>query len=1053
MGPPFQGKEYPFSTERIARIAAQLSALPLELVEPVLAELPLYHVLQLHCASTARDALHNAIRISPAWSWLFHEHGDRLVKLWRVVNQFSMLWCGRAFMQKNIVREWSDSSAVLQARNSKSREPGEHVTENLELAFRKRFRTFLGSHNRAESSGSRLEPNVWLGRGIKRADRRAACMYLPASLLFSLIKDDKIPDGFESENPDAYTAADYTKTPPSIAFLDDAADALRGHAWTVQEAQLILPWIVKAFELLRQAKAYELESLKKLFDEFPELLKMPLAPQSCEPARQRHIARNLRLDARKAANSPIFAKLKSFDYNGDEYFIGRPWFRFRYAHCCLVPYNWCFDLFSKITEANPLSDENTKFPDKMMPLLKIAKAGLKTVYSYSDSTIRRTGTVGGQTRLIFRSDQNFALPVQAKELEWLSAFIKCVEWARKEYPDEYLACYERNLEISVPGYSHSGIGATMGETDYAEFVKDASVPAIVRQIEVDSKLCDENYRPNRTNLPSLLAFYLPDLTPPRRKAVLEQLFPVPELGQATRALMYESILQKILGVLKSNPLLVDESSSEGGNSEPEPSINIEVDEDNQASRINSSVTAEDELRICERILENLLLVKNNEGQDDSIPRVLSEVRLRLQQHGASRKPADHSSQAAGLKFNRKPAWVCYICRLHRHQSHALLPALCRTCGDFNLSNSRLSLPNNLDLRGRVALVTGGRVNLGFHTALRLLRCRACVIVTTRYPADAVMRFRREADSEAWESRLKILGADFRSAADAMAVAESVKDIIHTHYSGRLHILINNAAQTLTDSKETEIAAITRERALLKDVSDTSFGHWLPTTSYTPRLRGINDARTEAISFTERLGGQSTENLAVTSNSSSTVAAYSKSSWVQDLREIPYEDLISAHSVNTFVPLILIRELLPYMQKNSRALERHAYIVNVSSREGIFESRKGHPAKRGKHVHTNMSKAALNMITETEAENAWDVYGIAMNTVDPGYMSAAPEYADAFGGERPIGWSDGAGRVLWPIATGEAAARNKRKGMYSDVVWGQFLKHYGAVRVEPRFGRG
>lgn len=121
-----------------------------------------------------------------------------------------------------------------------------------------------------------------------------------------------------------------------------------------------------------------------------------------------------------------------------------------------------------------------------------------------------------------------------------------------------------------------------------------------------------------------------------------------------------------------------------------------------------------------------------------------------------------------------------------------------------------------------------------------------------------------------------------------------------------------------------------------------------------------------------------------------------------------------------------------------------YIINVSSREGIFEERTNSPAKAGKHVHTNMSKAALNMITETEAATAWHSRRVAMTTVDPGYMSAAPELEDAFGGVRPIGWEDGAGRVLWPLAVGEIDGR---------AIWGRFLKHYGAVEVDPGVGRG
>ncbi|KAI3391710.1 hypothetical protein diail_6955 [Diaporthe ilicicola] len=92
----------------------------------------------------------------------------------------------------------------------------------------------------------------------------------------------------------------------------------------------------------------------------------------------------------------------------------------------------------------------------------------------------------------------------------------------------------------------------------------------------------------------------------------------------------------------------------------------------------------------------------------------------------------------------------------------------------------------------------------------------------------------------------------------------------------------------------------------------------------------------------------------------------------------------------------------------------------------------------------MSKAGLNMITETEASNAWQKYRVCMNTVDPGYMSAAPEYEQAYGGERPLGWEDGAGRVLWPIAMGERNKKADREMTKMGPVWGRFLKHYGAA---------
>ena len=91
-----------------------------------------------------------------------------------------------------------------------------------------------------------------------------------------------------------------------------------------------------------------------------------------------------------------------------------------------------------------------------------------------------------------------------------------------------------------------------------------------------------------------------------------------------------------------------------------------------------------------------------------------------------------------------------------------------------------------------------------------------------------------------------------------------------------------------------------------------------------------------------------------------------------------------------------------------------------------------------------------MLTETEASPAWKMRRVAINTVDPGYMSAAPEieklWKEKLGeelGRCPIGWEDGAGRVLWPIAVGESG-----KG----AIWGRFLKHFGSVEVDVSVGR-
>lgn len=333
----------------------------------------------------------------------------------------------------------------------------------------------------------------------------------------------------------------------------------------------------------------------------------------------------------------------------------------------------------------------------------------------------------------------------------------------------------------------------------------------------------------------------------------------------------------------------------------------------------------------------------------------------------------------------------------------------------------------------------------------------------------------ESDADAWRDRLRVVGADFRAAADAFGVVEGVRGVLREWGEERLDVLVNNAAQTLTDSVGREERAVRREEVLrVEDGDGVVVGgggrrRLLVDAGYEARVRGgvgrligggqqqQQQQRLAGLEGGEKEVVGETGLVAVGDDGASKeLQTYTKSSWVQSLFEIPYEDVISAHAVNTFVPLILCRELLPLMGRArdeaeaaspenaaARSKKPLGYIINVSSREGIFEA-KVDAAKKGKHVHTNMSKAALNMITETEAATAWQTRRVAMNTVDPGYMSAAPEYEDAYDGIRPIGWEDGAGRVLWPIAMGE------REG---EAIWGRFLKHYGAVHVDPGVGRG
>ena len=96
-----------------------------------------------------------------------------------------------------------------------------------------------------------------------------------------------------------------------------------------------------------------------------------------------------------------------------------------------------------------------------------------------------------------------------------------------------------------------------------------------------------------------------------------------------------------------------------------------------------------------------------------------------------------------------------------------------------------------DLRGRVALLTGGRVKIGYQAGLKLLRCGAHVIVTTRFPRDSAMRYAREPDFHEWADRLEIFGLDLRHTPSVEAFC---RELVATR--PRLDFIVNNACQTV-----------------------------------------------------------------------------------------------------------------------------------------------------------------------------------------------------------------------------------------------------------------
>ncbi|KAF5336514.1 hypothetical protein D9611_006569 [Ephemerocybe angulata] len=558
------------------------------------------------------------------------------------------------------------------------------------------------------------------------------------------------------------------------------------------------------------------------------------------------------------------------------------------------------------------------------------------------------------------------------------------------------------------------------------FLQTASPDEIAAQLQIDREACRNNA------FPSLLAHVVPS----RHDKVAIALKNDPRIPLPILRMLYSDMLSAIKNhsaSISHEAPVVSEGEFVGPSDEPTTNSRVPA----------HMVPTDSDYNAALKVLRYLRLPQVKALTDSSsLDYVVQTVHAFLEQ-GAEQRALEAQPPSKPKKRRR----LCYICRYTCKQSHKLYPSLCNPCGEFNISSSALSLPKNFKFTGKVAVVTGARVNLGYHTALRLLRCKAKVIATSRYPHDAESRYSQEPDFGEWKDNLKIVGADFRTAKDVFALVEAVKRCLDEWRAEHLHLLINNAAQTLTDSVEKEDESIRREQLLLLDSTESTL---VVGNMYQARIRGGHQGH-----YTIQGGNNGGDHRLIEVSVAQDEPSYAvlapsppaiKSSWTQSISEIPYEDVISAHSINTFVPFILMRELLPLMPPKiphpPTSLEPilpSGYIINVSSREGLFERSPTATSKNGMHVHTNMSKAALNMLTETEAASAWKLHRVAVNSVDPGYMSADPMFMETLGraGEPcPIGWEDGAGRVLWPVAKGE-------KG---EVVWGRFLKHFREVVV-------
>ena len=365
------------------------------------------------------------------------------------------------------------------------------------------------------------------------------------------------------------------------------------------------------------------------------------------------------------------------------------------------------------------------------------------------------------------------------------------------------------------------------------------------------------------------------------------------------------------------------------------------------------------------------------------------------------------------------ARACYICKTRYHLVDAFYHQLCPPCAARNHERREA----RTDLTGRRALLTGGRAKIGMYIALRLLRDGAHTTITTRFPRDATRRFAAMPDSEQWIDRLRIVGIDLRNPAQVVALADSVSA------RGPLDILINNAAQTVRRSAESYALLAQAESAALLDspaglvpelITDglPEGPHWTPTPHALTAL-----ALTAGSDSPERIAA----NRAIDAGGL-VPDLQPVNSWVQRVNEVDPVELLEVQLCNMTAPFILVSRLRAALAASNA---RRTYVVNVSAMEGQFSRGYKGPG----HPHTNMAKAALNMLTRTSAQELLSE-GILMTSVDTGWITDERPHpmkmrlADE-GFHAPLDLVDGAARVYDPIVRGEAG----------EDLYGCFLKDY------------
>jgi NAD(P)-dependent dehydrogenase (short-subunit alcohol dehydrogenase family) len=366
-------------------------------------------------------------------------------------------------------------------------------------------------------------------------------------------------------------------------------------------------------------------------------------------------------------------------------------------------------------------------------------------------------------------------------------------------------------------------------------------------------------------------------------------------------------------------------------------------------------------------------------------------------------PLEDARKGTSMDAPKGKGTKCYVCKQRNHHPGFF----CRECDLLNQGKRQAAT----DMTGKVCVVTGCRVKIGYQAALSLLRMGATVVGTTRFPDDAFRRFAAEPDGAVVIPRLRLHRMDMMCMADITAFTNT----LHANYEGGVHVVINNAAQTIRRPpafyQHLMSGGLMSSAVITDSVGDRML---IPAEAASPPSATEPSDVVLPEHFPQ---GQLDEH-------GQQLDLRPENSWTQRMGEIDPLELVECLVINAAAPFILVQNLLGML----RAASGDKFVVNASAMEGKF-----YRNKTPFHPHTNMAKAALNQWVRTSSGQLAKE-NIFMTAVDTGWVTdeRPHRYQQKAPHEIPLDCKDGAMRLLHPIIEGYSGGQ---------LFHGVFLKDY------------